>query len=429
MTKLFKKIKIGDIGKVITGKTPPTKEKRFYGYDYPFITPSDIKTFDVRYLEKFERYVSHDWAVLKEKDLLPPNSICYVCIGSTVGKICMNESPSFTNQQINSIICDPEIINPKYLFYKLKTETRRIQSIANAKGSGKSIINKTEFSNLEIEIHSIKDQEKIAAILSAYDDLIENNNHRIKILEKIAQTIYLDWFVKYRFPGYENVNMIKSELGIIPEGWEIKKLGDVLKIHRGKSYKSSELVKTGGLPFVNLKCVDRQGGFRLSGLKRFIGQYKETQVVTGGDIVLAVTDMTQKREIIGRPALIPKTDEKKMIISLDLVKIEPKNEDKNLFIYGFLRYTNFGNQIKEYATGVNVLHLNPSLITEYPIIVPPSTLINKFEEQFSHIYTLIDLLNLKNKKSRQTRDLLLPKLISGKINVENMDIKTLEMEI
>ncbi|NUM78267.1 restriction endonuclease subunit S, partial [candidate division KSB1 bacterium] len=188
-------MKIRDLGRVITGKTPPTVRVEFFGTDFPFITPTDIKSFDVRYLSQTERYLSRQGYEFQKRYLLHRNTVCYVCIGSTIGKMCLVERESFTNQQINSIVVDEKQYNPIYVFYLLRTITPRIQAISGGSGAGKAILNKTSFEDIEIEVHSRPIQDKIAAILSAYDDLIENNTRRIKILEEMAQMIYREWFV------------------------------------------------------------------------------------------------------------------------------------------------------------------------------------------------------------------------------------------
>ena len=106
---------------------------------------------------------------------------------------------------------------------------------------------------------------KIVDIASSYDDLIENNRRRILLLEEAARLLYREWFVHFRFPGHEHVKIIDG----LPEGWSRYPVSDLADVFRGKSYRSSELVDSDGQPFINLKCVDRYGGFRISGLKRF----------------------------------------------------------------------------------------------------------------------------------------------------------------
>src|SRR5262249_4383058 len=151
--------------------------------------------------------------------------------------------------------------------------------------------------------------------------------------------------------------LIDSPIGPIPNGWEIRRMGEVADIFRGRSYRSVDLAEEGGLPFLNLKCLDRDGGFRRSGLKRYTGEYKASHVAKKGDIVMGVTDMTQERRIVARAALVPTLDKEFGICSMDLVRIEPKPSVIKAFLYSFLRYSSFADKVKQYANGANVLHL------------------------------------------------------------------------
>ena len=216
--------------------------------------------------------------------------------------------------------------------------------------------------------------------------------------------------------------MIPSELGEIPEGWEVRKIKDIAEITKGMSYKSENLVDEGGCAFVNLKCINRGGGFRYEGVKRFEGKFKERHVVNQDDIVIAVTDMTQNREIIARPARIPKMNEETILISMDLVKITPRNNDLKTWLYGLLKYSQFGETLKDFANGVNVLHLSTENMLEYAFSLPDSKLITKYTETICNFYKIVDNFELKNQNLRKTRDLLLPKLISGEIDVSDLDI-------
>jgi type I restriction enzyme S subunit len=264
-------------------------------------------------------------------------------------------------------------------------------------------------------------QRRIAGILSAYDELIENSQRRIKILEAMARALYREWFVHFRFPGHESVPLVPSPLGNIPQGWEIKKLGEVADTFRGRSYRSVDLADDGGLPFLNLKCLDRDGGFRRSGLKRYTGEFKEIHVAKKGDIVMAVTDMTQERRIVARAALVPTLDNEFGIFSMDLVRIEPRAELPKAFLYSLLRYSSFADEVKQHANGANVLHLSPDRITDYRFTAPPAVLVSRFAGVVTPVVEKIDTLANRIDNLRRTRDLLLPRLLSGQIPMEETE--------
>lgn len=234
--------KIKEIGKVITGKTPSTENEENFGGDFPFITPSDISTFDEKYIVETERTISSKGYKKLKNNLLPMNTICFVCIGSTIGKMCLTNKPSFTNQQINALIVN-ENYDAQYVFYLLRYVKGYFQQIGAGTGSGKGIVNKSTFEKSRICIE--KDlffQSKIASILSAYDDLIENNNKRIKILEQMAENLYKEWFVRFRFPGYETAEFENG----IPKGWEVVRVKNCLKrLPFNRLYKQDELESSG----------------------------------------------------------------------------------------------------------------------------------------------------------------------------------------
>ncbi len=318
---------------------------------------------------------------------------------------------------------DVDRVDTRYLFYYFFGEDwRRTISQNTLSGSTVDRIPLTQFPNFEVQLPPLSTQRKIASVLSAYDDLIENNTRRIEILEEMAQRIYQEWFVDFRFPGHEKVGMIESDLGPIPKGWQVKKVSEVASVHRGRSYKSAEIVEESGLPFLTLKCVDRDGGFRREGIKRYKGPYKETQTAKSGDIIMAVTDMTQERRIIARAARVPATGQDTSVFSMDLVKIEPDTKVFPDFLYGMLRFSTFPDEVKQHANGANVLHLNPSHIGGYDFVLPPAKLCNQYAEICSNIYRESDILHLKNSNLRRTRDLLLPKLISGEVEVDKVEV-------
>ena len=309
---------------------------------------------------------------------------------------------------------------PRYVYYFLRAmHLERWDA-----GTGVPTLNRNHLDNVEIAVHAPSDQRKIAAILSAYDNLIENNTRRINILEEMAQMLYREWFVSFRFPGHENVRMVESDMGMIPEGWEVKRVDDTATIHRGKSYRRGDLVDEGGLPFVNLKCVDRGGGFRYDGIKRFSGEFKDSQVARAGAIIIAVTDMTQERRLVAHAARVPDIGEPVAVISMDLVRVDPGRRIPTEYLYGMFRFSGFSDTVKQHANGANVLHLNPERISDFRFTLASEDLRNRYAAISGDLYQLCDTLHIRNSILRRTRDLLLPLLISGEVDVANLDIDT-----
>ncbi len=340
-----------------------------------------------------------------------------------IGRFNIDSDNYFLGQRLFLYRANPELLDWNYLAYALLSPEMKgiLSGISN--GSTVAHIKVPDAEHLKIPYFPIKFQRKIGKILSNYDDLIENNNRRIKILEEMAQKIYKEWFVDFKFPGHETTIFKDSPLGKIPNDWEVKKVVELSTLSKGKSYKSSELVdKKDGLPFLNLKCVERDGGFKREGLKWFCGKYNDNQVVLPEDIIMAVTDMTQERKLVARPARIPHNWYKKYIMSMDLVKLVANNDINKTYLYSLLKYSNFSDEVKNHANGVNVLHLNPQNIEQFELVVASEPLRNNFGEFAKRIFNQIDVLYLKNENLKQTRDVLLPRLISGEINVENMEV-------
>lgn len=295
--------------------------------------------------------------------------------------------------------------DPRFCYYFLKGMGFQQYDV----GAANPTLNRNHIHGLPVLLPSLTLQKLIASILSAYDDLIENNTRRIAILEEMARRLYEEWFVHFRFPGHNETE------------FEKKPISDVAEVVRGRSYKSSELVTEGGRPFVNLKCVNREGGFRRDGLKRYDGRFKDQQLVSSGDIIMAVTDMTQERRIVARAALVPELGDVDGLISMDLVKIVPKSPTTGVFLYAALRWSDFAENVKNHATGANVLHLHPDRISEYLMPLPPVEYQQRYASMAVPIIDEIELLEQKSANLRAQRDLLLPKLVSGEIDVSEAE--------
>ena len=338
-----------------------------------------------------------------------------------VGKI-RTDDRVFLGQRLYHFRPDPTKLDADFLLYSLLSND--LQSQIKGFGSGSTVehMRLEDIPALEFNVPSLLVQRRIAGILSAYDDLIENSQRRITILESMARALYREWFVHFRFPGHENHPRFVSSLGEIPEGWGVKRLAEVAETQRGRSYRSADLTEEGGLPFLNLKCLERDGGFRRSGIKRYVGDFKDVHVAKKGDIVMAVTDMTQERRIVARAALVPTLDKEFGIFSMDLVRIEPKAPVPKAYLYSLLRFSSFADEIKQHANGANVLHLSPERITEFVFPSPPSALATRFAMSVEPMLEKIDCLVNRIDNLRRTRDILLPRLLSGQIALGELEV-------
>lgn len=319
---------------------------------------------------------------------------------------------SFWNQPI--FVTDGFLLEPKdgisyeFLYYLLKSKQYELNH--SQRGAAIPHVTPNLIKSISIILPPCEDREKLASILSAYDFLIDNNQKRIILLEKMAEMIYREWFVRLKFPGYE-ASMFE---GGLPKGWKYKTLGEIVSFERGVSYSSEEIDCADGLNLVNLKNIEAFGGYRRDGLKHYNGKYKTTQVVNKGDLVMGVTDMTQDRRTVGAVALIPEI-QGTSVISADLVKIVSKLP--NLYLYCLCRFGNYSKYFSLFANGANVLHLKPNTLLNKKVLIPTDNLINLFVEKIQSSIDCIDDLNRQNDLLIQQKNLLLPRLMSGKIEV------------
>lgn len=305
----------------------------------------------------------------------------------------------------------PEI-NPRFISYALLSEAHK-KWMLNQCGNKATMasLNQDVVKRIQLNLPERSIQDDIVAVLSAYDDLIENNRRRAALLEEPARQLYKEWFVRFRFPGHEHVKIIDG----VPEGWENVAFEQIADVLRGRSYTSAELRDEGGRAFVNLKCINRFGGFRRDGIKGIEGDFKEKHMVSPGDIVMAVTDMTRDAMIVAQSGRVSKTVEDRAIFSMDLVKIVPKPGVQRDWLYSMLRFSNFAFQVREHATGTNVLHLKPKYVEGWVGPLPPKNVRDWFAETVASIFDQIDNVQLQSNAAAKARNLLLPRLMNGRL--------------
>lgn len=238
--------KLDELGFVGRGKSKhrPRNDASLYGGDYPFVQTGDVKSAEFRLSEYFQTYNEKG---LAQSKLWEPGTLC-ITIAANIADTAILKIKACFPDSVVGFIADPKKADVRFVKYYIDTIKLSMQNIS--KGTTQDNLSLDKLRTFDFVVPPLETQHKIASILSTYDDLIENNTRRIKILEEMAQTIYREWFVNFRFPGHEKIKMVDSPLGKIPEGWEEVTLGDLCHIVMGQSPKS-EFYNDGGegLPF------------------------------------------------------------------------------------------------------------------------------------------------------------------------------------
>lgn len=289
-------------------------------------------------------------------------------------------------------------------------------------GATMASLNQDILRQIKLPDLDLRSQDGVIAVLQTIDDLIENNGRRVEVLEEMARAIYQEWFVHLRFPGHENATFFDSDLGPIPDGWSIQLLGDLATVDKGLSYKGAFLTDD-GVPMANLKCIGPGGGFRRDGTKPYSGTFKPRHEVQPGDIVIANTDLTQAGNVIGAPAKVPRKGfEGGGIISHHISAIRPRDVAAKPWMYRSLEDRRFRDYARSVASGATVLGFRPDDTKAYPVVTPPASILDGFAEIERPMVVLRERLLEAAEGLSELRNLLLPKLVTGQIDVSDLDL-------
>ena len=399
--------RIDHLGKIVTGKTPSSNYPEDFGLVYPFITPTDIPNTQ-KYIST-ERFLSEKGFETLKNIKLPPKSVCVVCIGATIGKVCTTNVLSVSNQQINSIITN-EMNNSDYIYYLSTTVRDTLVSFAG--GAATPLVNKSLFSSIKVPVPNISIQRKIAAILSAYDDLIENNNRRIGILEKMAGELYREWFIRFRFPGHEKVKVVKG----VPEGWEVKKIGDIISFKYG--YTETSIEDDQYPKYLRVMDINKYSYIKWSIVPncRIDENKKDKYLLKKYDLVIARMASPGKVAIIERDI--------NAVFASYLIKMTI-DQNSILPYYTFYTLTNnyYQGLFENADTSATRGSINGQVLSGFQIIIPPIDVQRKFNSQIIQIRNELNNLVMQNENLSYTRDRLLSRLMSGKIAVKEMSIE------
>ncbi len=396
--------KLKDIAKVISGYA--FKSSDFLSDDgIPAIKIKNIKNGDIDLSEC--DFVDRKFLSLNEKYHLKRNDILVSLTGShltqpnsVVGRIALyrHSFTSLLNQRAGKVIPDTNLVDPLYLYAFLSQDSIKETIAKKARGAANQAnISPGDVEDTEILLPPLPTQRRIASILSAYDDLIENNLKRIKLLEEIAQRTYEEWFVKFRVKGEQLP--IDEKTGL-PVGWSMVQLENLISFQKGK--KATEIVSEYKEGYLKLLLLD--------GIES--GKYPYTnpinQVITDKDDLLMLMDGARSSKVFFAD---------KGVVGSTLSKITIKNEYLSSSLMKLFFDTNY-ELMQTNNTGAAIPHANKSFINGMQFPLPINEVLIKWKEIVEIQYKQIQSLKSQNQKLKESRDILLPKLMNNTLNVE-----------
>ena len=381
-----KKVCIGDLGTIVTGNTPPRNRPELYGNHTPFIKATDISESE-KYTYNPEECYSEEGYNKYIKSLIPKGSTCVVTIGSIGKKMTMAHCDLFINQAMNAIIPNA-CFDSEYVYYAVKNVLGNIKTLDSGTASGRENVSKSAFSKMEIWVEEeLPIQQRIATILSRYDSLIENYQKQINLLEEFAQRLYKEWFIDLRFPGYENTKIVDG----VPEGWEKKKVGDLIsKVRRTKQVSANNYLNSGCIP-----VIDQSRNY-IAGYTNDIESLVEVTIP-----YIVFGDHTRVLKYV--PFSFAKgADGTQLIMSNDLERMP-----QSLFYNSLIEI-----DLSNYSYARHFKYLK-----EESILVPSKDIAQRYDKVVSQHCQSIQKSRDQIRHLTEARDRLLPKLMSGEINV------------
>lgn len=359
----------------------------------PFVTISNINT-----INQFDftntMFVPQDYYdKLDSKRKAQIGDVLYSVVGSFGIPVYIKDNRQFVFQRHIAILRPNEKILPRFLYYTMLSRDFYAKADAVAVGAAQRTVGLTSLRNIKIDVPTIDEQNKIVNILSAYDDLIENNQKQIDLLEEAAQRLYKEWFVDLHFPGYENTSISDG----VPKGWKRERLVDVADVQYGFAFDGSLFNSDGiGMPIIRIRNIP-DGTTKDYTTEEADEQY----IVKNGDIVVGMDGEFHINSWSGEDSyLVQRT-----------CRIKPHNADMNGYliqaIYEPIKF------FESTVVGATVAHLGKKHIDTITVLTAPEEMYKPFQQYFNKRQLLLN----QNQRLAETRDRLLPKLMSGELEV------------
>lgn len=406
----WEEVKLTNIAEIIMGQSPKSEFYNEDGIGLPFY--QGITEFGELYPE-VRKYCTIKKRIAEKGDIL-------MTVRAPVGALNIATERCIIGRGLCAIRSKEAI--GRYLFYLLKVNEEYIRTYGS--GTVYKSITKDSVHNLKFIVPNLEIQRKISNILSLYDDLIENNHRKIKLLEEIAQLIYHEWFVKYRYPGHEKVPLIDlgTDFGLIPEGWELTSMNNAVEIQGGgtPSTKVVEYWDDGDINwFSPSDLTSKNKLFLYSSLKQItkLGLKKSS-----AKLFPPYSVMMTSRATVGVVAV----NTQNSCTNQGFITCIPNERVPFNYLIFWIRYNL--KKILRYASGATFKEINKTTFRNMEILLPKASIMKQFKEFTTPLFKQIEIVERSIDNLQETRDLLLPKLISGQIDISNMDIAIDEEE-
>jgi len=399
--------KLDEMATVARGRSRhrPRNAEHLYGGPYPFVQTGEVKAaeFWIRGTEQ-----TYSEAGLEQSRLWPAGTVC-MTIAANIAESGMLAVDACFPDSVVGVAPLEGVADASYLKYALDFMKFRLQAVSG--GTTQDNLSTDKLLRFDFPAPPLRDQRQIASALRCFDDLIENNRRRIEISEEMARLLYREWFVHFRFPGHEDVEMVDSELGPIPEGWEVARLPELCSLVMGQSPKSEFYNDFGdGLPF-------HQGvtdfGFRFPSHRKWTTVDK--RVAEQGDILFSV------RAPVGRINVAPD----RLVVGRGLSAIRAKDGRQEFMLLQLKdRFA-----VEDSIGGGTIFNaVTKTDMERIELLRPTSEVAEAFEAAVVPLVELGENLTKQNRVLREARDLLLPRLVSGELDVSELDVSELELD-
>lgn len=381
----------------------------------PVLTKGDIKPRGV--VQHGGRFVDETLVASKRIKLTRPNDLLVTTRDLTTAADFLGlvsrapEDGHFAvNQGVTVFRVDESAVDQRYLTYWCESPAYRGYIKGHHTGATQIHIRHTDLMNAPVMLPDRAHQVRIASVLSAYDDLIENNTRRITILEETARRIYEEWFVRFRFPGHERMKMVESESGQIPEEWRISSLGNVVSVN-------AHSIRVGNAPaeilYIDIASVVPGSVTQKQPYKFEDAPGRARRVVSHGDVIWSCVRPNRRSYAL---VLQP---EPSLIASTGFAVLSAKTIPYS-YLYFSVTTDDFVGYLTNHATGAAYPAVTATTFETAPILTPTKEVMNQFHAVVGPMLDLCEMLKRKNANLRTTRDLLLPKLISGELDVSQL---------